>query len=346
MLARLVLIRAGGSAAQCGADFFAQELMPKVFQPICSQCHVAGGAAQSTRLRVVVGDPSATAQSAITLVNVANPAQSLLLVKPRGELGHGGGPRIVAGSPEEQALQQWIALVTAPDCAPANPGGTGDPYTDNCASCHGPDARGVGGRPDVHCSRSIHDIVRSGRKGAIGEMPAFPNLSDADIATIQAFLVGLCPAESATGAELYAGNCGSCHGADATGAPGAPSVRCATLVVDAVTVGRGAAMPSFSVLTGVEVSRIEAYLGDLCAQAGRTGADLYAGNCATCHGDTAGGGRNALGQHGPGIRCTGTNDYQEKVREGEDGMPSFPALSPSDVTAIASFVHGAYCAAP
>jgi mono/diheme cytochrome c family protein len=346
MRARLVLARGGESPVQCGADFFAQQLMPTVFEPICAQCHVAGGAAQSTRLRVVAGDPPATAQSAITLVDMTNPAQSRLLLKPRGELAHGGGQRIVAGSAEEQALEQWIALVTAPDCAPTNPGGTGDLYTDNCASCHGQDARGVSGRPDIHCSRSIHDIVRSGRKGALDEMPAFPNLSDADIATIQAVLVGLCPAESATGAALYAGNCASCHGTDATGAPDAPSVRCATLVADAVTVGRGAAMASFSVLSGVEVSRIEAYLDGLCTQAGRTGADLYASNCATCHGGTAGGGRNALGQHGPGIRCTGTNDYQEKVREGEDGMPSFPALSPGDVTAIASFVHGAYCSVP
>jgi mono/diheme cytochrome c family protein len=336
---RLALERTGAPGVECGADFFAQVLMPDVLMPICAQCHVAGGAAQSTRLRVVANDPSTTARSAIALVSAADPAQSRLLLKPRGELAHGGGQRVVPGSAEDQALEEWVGLVTA--CGGGS--GTGDLYTDNCASCHGADARGLDGRPDIRCSRSIHDVVRDGRMGVIGEMPAFPNLGDADIATIQAFLVGLCPTDSATGADLYAGNCAACHGAGAAGTSAAPSVRCATRVVDAVRVGRGTAMPSFPALADGELARIESHLGQLCATAGRTGADLYAGNCATCHGPSAGGGRNALGVDGPDIRCEGANDFQEKVREGDDDMPAFPALDPGDVTAIASYVRGTYC---
>jgi mono/diheme cytochrome c family protein len=336
---RLALERAGAPGVECGEEFFAQVLMPNVLGPICAQCHVAGGAAQSTRLRVVAGDPSATARSAIALVSATDPAQSRLLLKPRGELAHGGGQRVVPGSAEDQALEEWIGLVTA--CGGGS--GTGDLYTDNCASCHGWDARGLDGRPDIRCSRSVHDAVRNGRIGVIGEMPAFPNLDDDDIATIQAFLVGLCPTDSATGADLYAGNCAACHGTDATGTSAAPSVRCATRVVDAVRVGRGAAMPSLPALADAELARIDAHLDQLCTAAGRPGADLYAGNCGTCHGATAGGGRNALGVRGPDIRCQGANDFQEKVRKGDDDMPAFPALDAGDVTAIATWVRGTYC---
>jgi mono/diheme cytochrome c family protein len=174
-------------------------------------------------------------------------------------------------------------------------------------------------------------------------MPAFPALNDADIAVVQAFLAGLCPAGTATGSDLYAGNCQSCHGIAAGGTAAAPSVRCATRVPDALTRGRGAAMPSFPGLVGTDRTRLIAFLGQLCTQAGRTGMDLYAGNCSGCHGATARGGRDGLGVRGPGIRCTGTNDYREKVRFGDDEMPAFPALGTGDVDSIAAFVHGAYC---
>jgi mono/diheme cytochrome c family protein len=407
-----------GPAVQCGAEYFAGEVMPRVIEPICAQCHVAGGLAQSTRLRVTAGDPVATARTAIKLVDGADPSLSPLVLKPRAEVAHGGGQRITPGGAEEQILQQWITLVTAPGCGDGNGGGTGDPYVDNCASCHGPDARGLAGRPDIHCHRGIHDVVRSGQNGPAGEMPAFPNLSEAEIATIQVFLLELCPTTQVTGAELYASNCRSCHGTDARGVdgppsircnraihepvrngrvgvigtmpafpamsameislvqtylttlcpPGAasgedlyagncatchgadaggvsevPSIRCATRVADAVELGRGDRMTSFPTLVGADLASLTGHLAQLCTQHGRTGADLWAGNCSTCHGVAGVGGRNGLGVSGPDIACTGANDFHEKVQNGDDEMPAFPALGSADVDAIASFVHGTSC---
>jgi mono/diheme cytochrome c family protein len=336
----------GGPAIGCGADLFNAELMPHVFEPICGQCHVPGGLAQSTRLRVTIGDPSATAASALGLVDVTNPTQSPLVLKPRAELAHGGGQRIVPGSAEDEALLQWIALVTAPGCDGAGGGGggrTGDLYLDNCASCHGADARGLNGNPDIHCSRSIHDVVRSGRKGPTGEMPAFPSLTDADIGTIQALLLGLCPATGVTGADLFAGNCASCHGGDATGTQSAPSVRCATRVADAVRTGRGTAMPSLSALSDTEVGLLQGYLGELCTQAGRTGADIFAGNCATCHGADALGGQNGLGIVGADIRCN--RAIHDPVRDGNDTMPAFPGLSDADIASMQQYLARSACPA-
>ena len=102
-------------------------------------------------------------------------------------------------------------------------------------------------------------------------------------------------------------------------------------------------MPAFPTLTGVDLTAIETTLGDFCTAAGRTAADLYVGNCASCHGDDAGGGRNGRGVRGPDIACTSATDYLDKIRHGEDGMPSFPALSNGDSTAIHDWVHATYC---
>jgi mono/diheme cytochrome c family protein len=146
-----------------------------------------------------------------------------------------------------------------------------------------------------------------------------------------------------TGAQLWADECASCHGADAGGQGEAPNVRCATRVDDALGRGRGTAMPAFPELLGADLSALESWLDGLCTTYGRTGAALYAGNCATCHGPTARGGRNALGVAGPGIACEGGGDYQEKVANGDGRMPAFPALDRTDVDLIVSFAHAELC---
>jgi mono/diheme cytochrome c family protein len=175
-------------------------------------------------------------------------------------------------------------------------------------------------------------------------MPSFPSLAEQDISAIQSFLSGLCPVDAATGSELYASNCATCHGGDGAGTGAAPSVRCATRVEDALVVGRGARMPAFSTtLTSGERIRIADFLLAQCNAAGRTGADLYAGNCATCHGASGSGGRNGLGVAGPDIRCADAGDYREKIRFGDEGMPAFPLIVPGDVTAIQAYIAEGFC---
>ena len=430
--ARGVLTMERGQAvgANCGAaEEFAQHVMPEVFEPICAQCHVSNGIAAGTRFHVTAGDPAATALSAVRLVDLGAPNGSLVLRKPRAEVAHGGGQRIVPGSAQDQAVLAWVMLLASTDCqgGSGNGGGgggdggggggvTGNLYLDNCASCHGADGRGVGGRPDVHCNRDITAAVRDGRSGGpTGDMPAFPSLSSADVTTIQdylaalcpvtnvtgadlfisncaachgadarggpngqpaircngniapvvqsgrgtmaaipglanadialiqSFLGGLCPPGTATGAELYDGNCATCHGATAGGTATAPSVRCATLVTTALTRGFGTRMPAFPTLSGVDRTVLVTQLATFCTDAGRTPSDLYAGNCASCHGATAGGGRNGRGVRGPEIACSSAGDYWEKMRTGEGAMPAFPALSVADANALHGFVDANWC---
>lgn len=338
---------AADPATACGFDLFRSTVLPQVLVPVCAQCHVAGGPGARTRLRVTPDDAAATARSALALTDAAAPEQSLLLRKPRNDVAHGGGRRIVPGSDQERMVSDWIRAVTSPSCAGSGGGpgaGTGDPYLDNCASCHGDDGRGLEDRPDIHCNRDVAPIVRSGRVGPAGEMPAFPELTAADIQAIQARLRTSCPDGEATGEELFAGNCRSCHGDAGMGSVAAPRVRCATRVANAIRVGRGPAMPAMPGLTDVDVRVIGAYLDDVCASAGRSGEDLWAGNCAGCHGATARGGRNGLGIAGPEVQCTGRQDFVEKIVEGDDEMPSFPTLDAADVDAIVDWVHDAHCA--
>lgn len=272
----MVLARAGGGGAvSCGSEHFAASVMTPVMEVICARCHVPGGAADAARFRVTVGDVAATETSALEHVDAANPTASRILLKPLGQLGHGGGPQIVPGSAEQQALETWLSLVVQPDCGGNGGGGGGGHPTDGaglwnayCASCHGADARGLEGRPDVHCSKQILDAVRNGRTGVAGDMPAFPELRDAEIALIQGFLDTLCPTDGASGTELYAGN------------------------------------------------------------------------CASCHGDDAAGGTNGSGVRGPDIRCKEADELQEKVRRGDGDMPAFPELTTAAVGRIADFVSG------
>ena len=271
-----------GNAASCDAVFtqnlttFVDQVMGQVLEPICSACHVAGGQAQATRLRVTPADPQATARSVALLIDPANPSASRILQKPLALVAHGGGLQIQPGSTQEAILKAWVDLIAKSGCAAGSgPGGTGgsggDLFTADCAGCHGADAAGQPGRPDVRCTvRSrIADAVRRGR-GNGSAMPAFPptELTDAQITLIARYLAGLC-----------------------TGRP----------------------------------------------------ADVYASNCATCHGATGTGGRNANGVRGPNIRCAGGGDLLEAVRSGSEGMPAFPELSSSRVQGLATFLRGGAC---
>jgi mono/diheme cytochrome c family protein len=271
----ILLARAGGGGpVSCGSEHFVASVMTPVMETICARCHVAGGAAAAARFRVTIGDAAATETSALAHVDTATPSASRILLKPLGQLGHGGGPQIAPGSAEQQALDAWVALLVQPGCG----GGGGGHPTDGaglwgayCASCHGADARGLDGRPDVHCSKQIADPVRNGRTGPVGDMPAFPELTEAEIGLIQGFLETLCPTDSASGPDLYAGNCAGCHGGDAGGGTGdgvrGPDIRCkgAADVEEKIREGDGE-MPAFPELSTAAVARIADFVAGLCVR--------------------------------------------------------------------------------
>jgi mono/diheme cytochrome c family protein len=405
-------------------DVFRSDVMGQVLVPICATCHRSGGAAAGARLQVVANDVAATEAAVAAVIDASNPSASLLLQKPVGDLGHGGGAQIARGGAELAILQNWVDLVSQSRCGASDdpPPDPNDPgavlYSDKCASCHGAQARGVTG-PAIRCNRDVSGAVKQGREGPTPAttMRPFPLLTDADIALIQGFLDRLCPAASATGAELFAGNCASCHGADAGGDTG-PAIRCSRNAAFAVTngvigaypsympellalsdpeiakiqdhllglcpadsasgtdlfaancaachglsgagdsgrpdvrctvpsrlhhalyYGRGfpfLRMPSFTpVLTDTEEARIAGFLAPQCSN---TGSALFASNCASCHGTSGQGGRNANGIAGPGIRGASSSDVFDAVVDGYGGMPAIPDLTTPQINAIVTFLH-------
>ena len=218
-------------------------------------------------------------------------------------------------------------IVAAVAISCARPAGAADGaalFASHCAACHGDDARGREGRPDIHCHRSIAGAIRQGRSGAAGTMPPFADLTDAEVEQLQQHLRTLCP--SPGGAGLYAAHCAGCHGADGGGTSRAPTVQCAVRVRDAVRRGRDTAMPPLPGLTDGEIDEVQAHLARRCARHGRTVRDVYAANCATCHGRDGAGGRDARWIEGPDIRCTAPADFTQAVVQGQGGMPAFPEL--------------------
>ena len=83
----------------------------------CTECHVPGGQASTTRFQVTAGNALATARSMAPHIDAASPETSRILLKPMDVLPHGGGVQITAGSTEEALLRQWVELVAAASCS-------------------------------------------------------------------------------------------------------------------------------------------------------------------------------------------------------------------------------------
>lgn len=127
-------------------------------------------------------------------------------------------------------------------------------FADNCAVCHGLNARGGPGFPDLGdgawlwggTAEDIHETLRVGINSRhdetrVGQMPAFGRdqmLERADIRALVTYvrnLSGLEQAEASdleVGAALFAENCAPCHGEKAKGDPafGAPDLTDGTWI--------------------------------------------------------------------------------------------------------------------
>jgi ubiquinol-cytochrome c reductase cytochrome c subunit len=161
------------------------------------------------------------------------------------------------------------------------------------------------------------------------------------------------------GAELYAGQCASCHGTDGTGIPN----RGPTLLDE------GPAAVDFVLRTGrmplanphkqatreptrysdAEIRALVAYAGafgngpaipnvDIAAGNLANGAHLFQLNCAACHvasgaGAAIGGGRNA-----PDLMDSTATEVGEAILVGPGAMPVFGSFSDQDINDVAAYV--------
>lgn len=145
-------------------------------------------------------------------------------------------------------------------------------------------------------------------------------------------------------AWLYDAACGRCHGADARGTPGRPAVRCSLAIASTVRAGLdGGVMPAFASrqFSDDDVEQIQSALRAWCAadDAQTRAADLYASNCARCHGRDGAGTENLSGTQGPDIRCKTAQLLVADIASGDAGMPAFPELGGGPDAMIADWVQ-------
>lgn len=227
----------------------------------------------------------------------------------------------------------------------------------HCVGCHGSSGEGRTG-PALAGLAIERDQARSIVRNGFGGMPAFGStLDDGDIDAIVAFALAIEGGEEPTtststtttmvlrsGPELYAEHCASCHGDDAEGAIGPPLTErelTEGAIRDVVTSGRGS-MPSFDgVLTSDGMSALVDFVETLAkpppgTAATAAGADLYAHQCAACHGAD---GRGSLG---PSLRTTQLegSELRAAIVQGNATMPAFGfSLESRELDVITEFVE-------
>jgi cytochrome c oxidase cbb3-type subunit III len=151
-------------------------------------------------------------------------------------------------------------------------------FANNCATCHGSDARGARGFPNLTDADwlwggepdTVLATVIGGRQAA---MPAFgPVLGEEGVKATVAYVLSLSgpsdPALAASGSAHFQTLCIACHGPEGRGNPllGAPNLTDRTwlyggdaaTIAETITAGRMGQMPAHGELIGEDRSRLAA----------------------------------------------------------------------------------------
>jgi cytochrome c oxidase cbb3-type subunit 3 len=157
-------------------------------------------------------------------------------------------------------------------------------FLNHCAQCHGSDAGGSKGFPNLSDSDWLYggepqDIKTTILAGRAGVMPPFAHLESgqvSDVANYVRNLSGLAADQIKVGrgAEVFKANCAACHGGDGKGnaAMGAPNLTdkvwlyggSEATIVETVTKGRNGVMPAHeAILTPEKVHLLAAYVWGL-----------------------------------------------------------------------------------
>ena len=157
-------------------------------------------------------------------------------------------------------------------------------FLNHCAQCHGSDAGGSKGFPNLADTDWLYggdtqDIKQTLIGGRAGVMPAFAHLESAqvsDVANYVRSLSGLAADQIKVGrgAEVYKANCAACHGAEGKGmaAMGAPNLTdkvwlyggSEATIIETVIKGRNGMMPAHeTILTPEKIHLLTAYVWGL-----------------------------------------------------------------------------------
>lgn len=161
-------------------------------------------------------------------------------------------------------------------------------FLQNCSQCHGSDARGAKGFPNLTDHDWIYggtpaDIKTSIMNGRQGVMPAWLAVLGKDkVADVATYVIGLSgrkvdARQSAAGKEVFMQTCSACHGADAKGMAmlGAPNLTDKTwlyggskkAIIETINNGRNGVMPAWSQILGEDkVTLLSSYVYSLNAK--------------------------------------------------------------------------------
>jgi hypothetical protein len=119
-----------GASAECTSakQFFVSEVWAPVMGQVCIDCHGPGGIAQAAGASFQLLPPGypgfldANFDAVKAIAKLTYDGKSVLLRKPSGELGHGGGQVLNPDGPEIKALTELIArLDEVKECPPGPP---------------------------------------------------------------------------------------------------------------------------------------------------------------------------------------------------------------------------------
>ena len=157
-------------------------------------------------------------------------------------------------------------------------------FLNHCAQCHGSDAGGSKGFPNLADTDWLYggdtdNIKQTLIGGRAGVMPAFAHLESAqvsDVANYVRSLSGLAADQIKVGrgAEVYKANCAACHGAEGKGmaAMGAPNLTdkvwlyggSEATIIETILKGRNGMMPAHeTILTPEKIHLLTAYVWGL-----------------------------------------------------------------------------------
>jgi cytochrome c oxidase cbb3-type subunit 3 len=160
-------------------------------------------------------------------------------------------------------------------------------FLNYCAQCHGSDAGGSKGFPNLHDKDYLYggepELIRTSIvQGRAGVMPAFGHLSSVQISEVVAYVRSLSnlPANDlrvAQGEVVYKSNCAACHGPDGRGniILGAPNLTdrvwlygsSEKAITETVQKGRNGVMPGHeAILTPEKIQILTAYVWGLSHQ--------------------------------------------------------------------------------
>jgi cytochrome c oxidase cbb3-type subunit 3 len=162
-------------------------------------------------------------------------------------------------------------------------------FVNTCSGCHGSDARGAPGFPNLTDDDWLYGsdeatLVQTIGQGRMGAMPAWKDVVGEDgVRQLAAFVLSLsgrggAPADVAEGAAKFQTYCAACHGSDAKGnqALGAPNLTDDTWlyggsteeVIKSIANGRQEQMPGHETLLGPDrVRLLAAYVRSLSGAA-------------------------------------------------------------------------------